>query len=106
MEIVKLNILDGRGEIPVAVGSLVEAERLRKFMKDATGSFDFQSIWDEREACACVCEDEATLASMQAREGGRAMDDGRAIGAEACAESIRARSNAKLTGLAPEGDKS
>ena len=93
MEIVKLNILDGRGEIPVAVGSLVEAERLRKFMKDATGSFDFQSIWDEREACACVCEDEATLASMQAREGGRAMDDGRAIGAEACAESIRARSN-------------
>lgn len=53
MEIVKLNILDGRGEIPVAVGSLVEAERLRKFMKDATGSFDFQSIWDEREACAC-----------------------------------------------------
>ena len=58
------------------------------------------AIAAEREACAKVCDDEANVANMQAREGGSTMDDGRAIGAEACAAAIRARSNAGIKAAA------
>lgn len=50
----------------------------------------------EREACAKVCDEEARQFNL-----GDGFED-HAIGAEYCADVIRARSNADVTGLAPE----
>lgn len=71
-----------------------------EFDHDGSNSFVFSIDQFERfaslvaaakqEECAKVCDEESELANMQANEGGRALDDGRAIGAEACAAAIRA----------------
>ena len=54
-----------------------------------------EAIIAEREACALVCDDESEFANMQANQGGSALDDGRSIGADACAAAIRERGEKK-----------
>lgn len=39
MEIVEIDVLDGKGKIPVAVGDYLEAARLRKYITEATALF-------------------------------------------------------------------
>ena len=43
MEIITIDVLDGHGVIDVAVGSYMEASRLRKYLKDATVAIDAEA---------------------------------------------------------------
>lgn len=45
MLIVKLDLLDGRGSVDVAVSDYADAERLRKFSNDADGAFLDRERW-------------------------------------------------------------
>jgi len=42
MEIVEIDVLDGKGKIPVAVGGYIEAQRLRGFVTQANEMFSCQ----------------------------------------------------------------
>lgn len=46
MEIVELDLLDGRGKIPVAVAGHIEAIRVRQFQKEMAG---------KQESVAVIC---------------------------------------------------
>jgi hypothetical protein len=47
MEIVEIDVLDGRGVIPVAVCSYIEALRLRQYIRNAKVAFEQAEIQEQ-----------------------------------------------------------
>ena len=69
-----------------------------------------ESAWNagakaEREECANVCDALSEEAWKRYKKMYYPHDEGLSDGAAACANDIRARSNTKLTGLAPGKDE-